>query len=149
MSFGRAHMTTVKSRAAEALFPMLSNFHSVGEGSLKAVWELFTQGCLERLILDFGSISLVAVADKDDDSIDLELTSAGDFHNAERVDASQTEPWKSFIGKPFGWGWITVNQQGYCDGLLLSFEGIVPQLVLNVVASSIKVARITGPELGR
>jgi hypothetical protein len=43
----------------------------------------------------------------------------------------------------FGWGWITMNQQGYCDGLLLSFGKVIfPQLVLNVMASAIEVGKI-------
>ena len=49
-----------------------------------------------------------------------------------------------FTPKTFGWGWVAIDQQGYCDGLLLSFEAIVfPEIVLNVVASSIKVGAVT------
>ena len=60
------------------------------------------------------------------------------------VDVSSNEPWVNFIGKVFGWGWITLNQQGYCDGVLLSFEQVVfPEVALNVIASSIKVGVVT------
>jgi hypothetical protein len=132
---------TVKTKTAEALFPVLSVFHSVGDQSLQAVWQRFTQGCLEQLILSFGSISLVVTVDKDDDSIELRSERGTDTTNL--IEMTQSEPWKIFVGKSFGWGWVTINQQGYCDGLLLSFEGAVPQLVLNVAASSIKIGMVT------
>ncbi|MBI3658547.1 MAG: hypothetical protein HY232_19250 [Acidobacteria bacterium] len=135
-------MTTVKTRAARALSPLLSVFHSISGQPLQAVWQIYTEGSLDRLILDFGSSSLVVIADENDDSIDCKISDATDLHKAGSVDASHLAPWNSFVGKSFGWGWVTINQQGYCDGLLLSFEGIIPQLALNVMASSIKVGMI-------
>ena len=136
-------MTTAKSKAAEALYPMLSAFHAISGQSLQAVWQIYTEGSLRTLVLDFGSVSLMVIADENDDSIDFRIADETDLRNGVSVDVSHQEPWNSFIGTPFGWGWVTVNQQGYCDGLLLSFGGIVPQLVLNVIASSIKVGMIT------
>ncbi|MGB9468286.1 MAG: DUF6334 family protein, partial [Candidatus Acidiferrum sp.] len=58
------------------------------------------------------------------------------------MDASESEPWGSFIGKPFGWGWIIINQQGYCDGILLRVSGITQVMFLNVVASSIDESKV-------
>ncbi len=136
-------MTTVKTRAAEALAPMLSAFHSISDQSLQAVWHVYTDGSLDKLVLDFSRVSLTVVGDEDDDSIDIAATETADLRNAGGVDGSHLEPWNRLIGKPFGWGWVTVNQQGYCDGLLLSFGGIVPQIALNVIASSIKISTIT------
>src|SRR5258708_8030949 len=136
-------MTTATTSAAEALCPILSSFHSIGRQSLKAVWQRYTDGSMDKLVLDFGVVSLIVVANPNDDSVDIMSTDATDLRNT-GVDASHLEPWESFIGKPFGWGWITINQQGYCDGLLLSFGGIVPQVILNVISSSIKVSAITG-----
>jgi hypothetical protein len=49
-----------------------------------------------------------------------------------------SEPWRNLIGQAFGWGWITINQQDALDGILLSFDGIIPLVMLNVIASSIK-----------
>jgi len=46
--------------------------------------------------------------------------------------------------KSFGWGWLTINQQGYIDGDMLSFAGITPRLLITVVASSLKVSGIEG-----
>ncbi len=137
-------MAIVKTKVAEALSPMLSGFHSVSGQSLRSIKQVFTEGSLDRFILDFGPKSLVVIADEDDDSIDVELMNTCDLHIVDGIDASQMEPWKDFIGKSLGWGWITVNQQGYCDGVLLSFGGIVPQVMLNVAASSIKAGVIVG-----
>jgi hypothetical protein len=139
-------VTTAKTRAAEALYPMLSAFHSIDDRPLKGVWKIYTDGSLDKLVLEFDTVSLIVVADGNDDSIDITATGTPDLRNTDGVDGSHLEPWKNFIGRPFGWGWITINQQGYCDGLLLSFGGIVPQLFLNVIASSIKVSTIKGSE---
>jgi hypothetical protein len=141
-----ADMPTVKTRVAQALSPMLSAFHSITERRLQHVWQMHTEGSLDRLIFDFGSVSLVVTADEDDDSIDFGVAASPDASQVGCVEASHVEPWKGLIGKSFGWGWVTVNQQGYCDGLLLSFEGIVPDVLLNVMASSIKVGLIARVE---
>jgi Family of unknown function (DUF6334) len=136
-------MTTVKRRTAEAIAPMLSAFHAIGDQHLRGVWHVYTEGSLDRMILDFGQISLVVVADENDDSLNITAVETGDLCGMGGVDGSRLEPWINLIGKPFGWGWVTVNQQGYCDGLLLSFGGIIPQVVLNVMSSSIKVGTIS------
>ena len=135
-------MTTVKT-AAVALAPMLSAFHSIGDQALQAVWRVDTDGTLDRLVFDFGRVSLVVVAKENDDSIDISAADTSGLSSAGSVDGGHTEPWNHLVGKSFGWGWVTVNQQGYCDGLLLSFGGIVPQIFLNVIASSIKIRAIT------
>ena len=125
-----------------ALFPVLSGFHEIGQQSLRAVWQASTAACLDRIIFDFDPLSLVVSAMQDDDSIDFNVVVAATVDRTGGIDASQLPAWKDLINAPFGWGWVTVNQQGYCDGLLLSFRGIVPQVVLNVTASSILVGRI-------
>ena len=135
-------MTTVKTRAAEALAPILSAFHAIGDQSLRAVWQVETYGSVDRLVLDFGRVSLSVVADENDDSIDIAVEDTAGLRNARGTNVSHLGPWDHLVGKGFGWGWVTVNQQGYCDGLMLSFGGIVPQIVLNVIASSIKVRMI-------
>jgi hypothetical protein len=136
-------MTTTKIRAAEALYPLLSPFHAIGGSILCSIREVSADGCLQQIIFDFETTSLIVTADKNDDSVEVEIAKVVDTKtNLEGMDPNHAEIWKTFIGKSFGWGWVTVNQQGYCDGLLLSFGGIVPQLLLSVVASSIKVSKI-------
>ena len=136
--------TKTKTRAGESLTPMLAAFHSITDRSLQAVWQVYAESSLEKLILDFGQKSLVVVADENDDSIDISVEDTTGLRSGGIVNGSHREPWTNLLGKRFGWGWMTVNQQGYCDGLLLSFDGIVPQVLLNVIASSIKVGAITG-----
>jgi hypothetical protein len=138
-------VSPIKSRVAEVLLPLLSEFHSIDGQSLRAVRNIYTEGSLCQIVLSFDSAALIVAADENDDSVDLKVADAASLDDAGSVDVSQTEPWQTFIGEPFGWGWLTVNQQGYCDGFILSFGGITPQLLLNVAASSISVSRIEGP----
>ncbi len=136
-------MKTLKIEVAEVLYSTLSIFHSINRQRLQSVWGVTTEGSLDKLIFDFDSAALVVIADGDDDSVEFELVEKKDWTIIAAVDRSNREPWKDFIGKRFGWGWITVNQQGYCDGLLFSFEDVVPRVVLNVAASSFKVGLIS------
>ena len=62
------------------------------------------------------------------------------------TDLSSSNFWRDFLGQPFGWGWVATNQQGYRDAVLLSFGGITPQVMLEVIASSMKLHRIGEPE---
>ena len=94
---------------------------------------------LERIVFVFGLTSLVILADQDDDTVDL-WTDVSKF--AAEADVSDLQLWKPHIGKPFGWGYIAVNQQGYCDGLLLGFGDIRPTVLLSVIASWIHVSTV-------
>jgi hypothetical protein len=131
-----------KVNTAKALDPMLSRFLSVSGLVLRAVWQFVDEGCLDRILLDFGQSSLVVAVNRDDDSVDFWVEASTDSKKLGWVEVSRLQPWKEHVGKPFGWGWVTVNQQGYCDGLLLGFGDIGPHMVLNVTASSIKIAAI-------
>ena len=88
--------------------------------------------------MDFDGPILVVTANPDDDTVTLDITNHSDADKKGWIDANRSEVWKSFIEKPLGWGWVTVNQQGYVDGILLSFGGLTPQVILNVIASSIE-----------
>jgi hypothetical protein len=134
---------TVKMDAAEALAPMLSHFHAVADRPLQSVWQFTTEHCVDKIILNFGTKLLVVTANEDDDSLELLSPENEKKWQSSGFDQSSVAPWSNVVGKVFGWGWITVNQQGYCDGLLLSFQGIVPNIALNVIASSLKVGTIT------
>jgi len=130
-----------KVRAAQALDPTLSKFLSLNGILLQRVLAHSSKGCVDRIVFDFGKSRLSVRADGDDDSLDLGVESK-DSKGAGWVDLTRRNPWRHCVGKPFGWGWVAVNQQGYPDGLLISFGNIRPQLMLNVVASSIKTASI-------
>jgi hypothetical protein len=136
-------MTGAKKAAAQALYPMLELFQNVNDRVLQAVQKVYVTGSLESLILTFDGVSIVVRADPGDDTVELMIENNVEIAHGARTDVSRSWPWSSFIGRTFGWGWLIVNQQGYCDGVLFSFDGIAPQVMLNVVASSIKENIIT------
>jgi RHS repeat-associated protein len=137
-------MSDVKTEAAEALYPLLSHFHKIENQALKAVWKFVDAGLIERIVLDFGKVSLLVDADSEYDTINFVVKDCTRVRRTEYINATRLDPWKSFIDKPFVWGWVIINQQGYCDGLLLSFDSIAPNLILNVIGSEIKVGIVTG-----
>lgn len=93
----------------------------------------------------FEHNSLMVEAQPDDDSIMIHVINNNDRDTTGWIDTSHSEVWRDFIGEPFGWGWITINQQDFLDGVLLSFDGITPQVMLNVMASSIEESVIHQP----
>jgi hypothetical protein len=58
-------MTDAKTRAAEALYPLLSHFHKIEDQALQAVWQLFDSDLLVRIVLDFEAVSLLVDAESD------------------------------------------------------------------------------------
>lgn len=135
------YMSLTSTQAAEVLYPTLSAFHAVQGHALKSVRQVLVEGSLERLAFDFGSVILTAMADENDDTMSVSVLTSDQLPRHE--DVSDGQPWREFIGRTFGWGWLIMNQQGYIDGLLIGFDGIEPQVLLNVIASSIKVSRIS------
>jgi hypothetical protein len=129
-------MADWRRATAEAVSPLLDNFQQIETQVLRSVFRLTDDECVARITLRFDRSYLAIGARSDDDTVELET---GGFAGVptQGLDASGSELWKDLIGKPFGWGWVTINQQGYCDGVLLSFDGIIPQVLLTVVASSI------------
>jgi hypothetical protein len=135
-------MPNTKTKVAQALFPLLSEFHKVTGLPLKAVRQSLEEDLLDRIVLDFESKALIIRAYGDDDTVEFRLGNSSDPERNQGDDASQVHPWKDFLRREFGWGWVTVNQQGYLDGLLLSFGGITPQLLVTVVASELNISLI-------
>lgn len=131
-----------KLKAAKALYEPLSVFHVIAEKTLKHVRLISTDDTSDKLILDFGEKLLIVIADQDDDSVDLSAVESNHYHYLDSVDQTHLSPWCNCVGRVFGWGWITINQQGYCDGILLSFEGIDPSVIINVMASSFRIGTI-------
>ena len=120
------------------LHPLLLEFHRINALPLRAVWHVYADECLSEIILEFDDDCLVVVAEPSDDTIVFHSVPKKDFNSGRSINVSQSELWHGFIGGLFGWGWITINQQDALDGILLSFGGITPQIMLNVMASSIK-----------
>lgn len=69
--------------------------------------------------------TLLIYANDDDDTISV---TADETLNADEcTNLSSSNFWWSFLGQPFGWGWVTTSQQRYRDGVILSFGGITLQ----------------------
>lgn len=122
----------------------LDAFYSIENECLAKVLWRHREDTPEALGLIFETRTLLIHANEDDDTISV---AADERLNADEcTDLSSSSFWRSFLGQLFGWGWVTTNQQGYRDGVLLSFAGITPQVMLEVVASSIKMHRISEAE---
>jgi hypothetical protein len=130
--------STTKQETAKALFPLLSVFHQVSGALPETVRQIVSEESITVLILDFGSKTLVIEGEAEDDTVAISIGTGAARGGA----INDPQPWIDLIGKPMGWGWVTVNQQGYLDGVLLSFGGVIPQLLITVVASSLKTKRI-------
>jgi hypothetical protein len=113
---------------------------------LQAVHEEWLDGCRSRLILSFAGESLILKAVEEDDTIEVSVAESM-LPDSNFLAVSNEMAWKSLVGKEFGWGWATINQQGYCDGILLSFDNVVPRIVVNVSASSLDVFSIADFQL--
>ena len=136
-------MKDARTRVAQALNPLSSEFKLISGQMLKSVFEKKEYGCIEKVIFNFEDASLVVFANGDDDTIDFKIVKISDHSNDDTDrDVSSRNPWDQFIGRRFCWGWMAIDQQGYLDSILLSFDIIFPNLILNVAASSIDIGII-------
>ncbi len=115
---------------------------------LAEVWRHVEDGCVDFLALKFPAAVLTFTVDADDDTVEVRGQEAETFDPSGLVRADAVAPWSSWIGRSFGWGWVTVNQQGYQDGVLLSFGGLEPCVLLVAAASSLRVYTVTEPANG-
>jgi Family of unknown function (DUF6334) len=127
----------------------LDSFYSLTSAepeTLTTVSEKIVDKCRAALALEFTTRRIVFTASPDDDTISVRCEGIPSSNSSTWRQINAKEPWKSLIGAVFGWGWITINQQGYCDGVLLSFDGLSPAIMLCVVASSIAIRRLVDAE---
>ena len=119
------------------------DFRSEKGETLTQVFECSEDHCKNLYILRFESRSLLLSANEADDTIDVAAQPNVSPLHESCVCVSDNQPWKHLVGTDFGWGWVVINQQGYCDGVMLSFGGIVPTVLFTVMASSITVSVIS------
>lgn len=122
----------------------LDAFHSIENERLSRVLLRNREGAPDALWLVFERGTLLIRVNGDDDTISV--TAEETLEVNECADLSSSSFWQSFLTQPFGWGWVATNQQGYRDAVLLSFGGITPQVLLEVIASSMKMHRIGNAE---
>lgn len=113
---------------------------------LQDVFERTVEGCRGELVLQWDSGYLLFHAESDTDSLETDHHE-GVFASADEYRSLRSRaPWREHIGKCCGWTWLAVDQEGYWDGALLSFDGINPCVLLNVTASSINVFSVVQEE---
>jgi hypothetical protein len=123
----------------------LDAFHAVSSSAdevLSDVYERETDGSVDGLALVFTHRVLLFEADGEDDTISVRWKPISRFRSDGLKSVRSAKVWRSLLQKSFGWGWLTINEQGYCDGALLSFDGIRPCLCLEVIGSSIKIGQV-------
>lgn len=142
-----AEIPTEFVQAASALAPVLNVFDGLSGRSLAGVWLRREHGLVVEIVLDFGGVFLAAAADGDFDTLRMELRAEQPLDGL--AAAHEGEPWLGYLGQPFGWGWVAMNQKGYIDGALLGFggDGLFPKLILYVIASQVQtgVVAFTNP----
>jgi hypothetical protein len=111
---------------------------------LRAVYEKIVHGCRDQLLLDFGDCFLRFSVDADTDSISSEFQARALASKRGYRSIGDAAPWKDYVNETCGWTWLAVNQQGYWDTILISFETVIPNLLLHAIASSLYVLPI-GP----
>lgn len=129
------------------LHTLLRPFHQLTGNTLRSVWHYHEEGTLAKIILKFDNQSLAIEAEPFDDTLLFEVVNTDDCRVEEWSNANDSETWRMCIGKDFGWAWIAINQEDALDGLLLSFSGIMPQVFLTAVASSLRESKIVPSSL--
>ena len=110
---------------------------------LKDVLEKTVHGCRDAIALDLGDCWLRIGVDINYDTLLFRFQSRPFKPTKRWVSLRNSEPWKKCTGKECGWTWLAVNQQGYLDTMLISFDGIEPSIMLQAIASSIEVFTIS------
>lgn len=128
-----------KLRMAEAAYPLLECFHAVDGSPVRSVWESREDRDITSIYAQTESGWLRIAVDADDDTIDLTLVPQA---TNGAIEVSKLAPWRSCIGKQFGWGWLGINQQGYLDSVFLSFGSDIPQLCITAQASALIISKL-------
>lgn len=113
---------------------------------LRDVHERMIEGCRGELVLQWDNGFLLFRADSDTDSLEVEYQEGAFASSGKYRSLRSSSPWSEYIGKSCGWTWLAVDQEGYWDSALLSFDDIIPNVLLNVTASSIGVFSIVQRE---
>lgn len=109
---------------------------------LHGVYEKIADGCRGELVLDCGDAYLQIRVDENTDSLCTQYHDTKFKRSRGHRSLAAVSPWDRWLGKVCGWTWVAVNQQGYFDSVMLSFDGIVPCVLLHALGSSIAVFTI-------
>jgi hypothetical protein len=111
---------------------------------LQDVFERRVYGLRDEIILDFGDCFLRFKAEPDYDTITACFHGRAFGSKRGYQNIGSAPPWRRFLKKNCGWTWSARSQQGYWDTILISFDAVIPNVLLYVMASSIFVGTI-GP----
>ena len=110
---------------------------------LRFAYELVADGCRQEIVLDWGDSHLVVLVDPDWDTLNAHFHGHAFAPTAAYHAITARSPWDRLIGKECDWTWVALNKQGYCDLMVLSFDAILPQVLLHAIASSIEILTVT------
>jgi Family of unknown function (DUF6334) len=110
---------------------------------LENVFEKIVHDCRDEIVFDLGDCCLRIGIDINYDTLTFRFQPKHFRPTKNWASVRGSESWKKCIGKEIGWTWLALNQQGYLDTALISFDGIEPNMMLQGVASSIEVFAIT------
>jgi hypothetical protein len=113
---------------------------------LNDVLEKMVYGSRAELILNLGECFVRFGVDIDTDTVTSQFQPFPFRTRKGYASVQSAKPWRKYVGNECGWTWFAVNQQGYMDSVLLSFEGIEPNILLQTIASSIEVFAISPVE---
>ena len=109
---------------------------------LNDVLEKIVYGFRAELIFNLSDCFLRFGVDIDTDTITSQFQPSP-FRGKGFRSIRNAKPWKKYVGKECGWTWFAWNQQGYLDSVLMSFDGIEPNVLLHTIGSSIEVFMIS------
>jgi hypothetical protein len=112
---------------------------------LRRVFQATVDGCRSDVLFDFGDGFLRVHVNENDDTLSASFLDPAAYADAEFEAGSRWSDFgefREYIGRSCGLTWQAVNSQGYCDSILIAFGGIVPDVMLHALASSILLFRL-------
>jgi len=119
------------------------DFSAAEEQVLHAVYQRIEDNCRDVLALQCSTNTMLVMANSDDDTIAVYCRLTSELGTEGLQCVSSTSPWAELLGRELDCGWVSTNQQGYCDGVVLSFGSLTPTLMLYVIGSTIRLMRVT------
>lgn len=98
--------------------------------------------CYENVILILDQFYLIISINNDTDEIVLSIIDENKMQNCDILEHEPLEILHEFYGNELGWCWIGRNYVGYADTFMLSFSGIVPQIMMHGMASMLDIYKI-------
>jgi hypothetical protein len=122
---------------------IFSNILYNGTNNIINVFEFIEDECLCAIKVCLSDKILIFSANPDDDTLKVDYSNEMSFETDGWRCISTDIPWINILGHHIDMLWITINNQGYCDGAIIGIDGLLPSIIMNVIASNICVFNIT------